>query len=71
MNEAAATIPHTPAGTTQSLREWLGVLVLSTGILKRHGASLPDQDRLAQREIMQEAGAHLAEALSQSSHARP
>jgi hypothetical protein len=35
------------------------VLVLSTDILQRHGAALSDADRLAQREIMQEAAAHL------------
>lgn len=66
MDEATPTLPHSPATTTQALREWLGVLVLSTGILRRHGADLPDEDRLAQREIMHEAGAQLAAALEKS-----
>jgi hypothetical protein len=57
-------LPHTPVTTTQAVREWLGVLVLSTGILRRHGASLPDKDRMAQREIMREAGAGLTAALA-------
>ena len=59
MNEAEPTLPQEPAPTTQELREWLGVLVLSTDILQRHGAALSEADRMAQREIMQEAGAHL------------
>lgn len=64
MNEDTPTLPHSPAATTQTLREWLGVLVLSTGILRRHGAALPEEDRIAQREIMHEAGAQLAAALA-------
>jgi hypothetical protein len=52
-------LPQEPVATTQALREWLGVLVLSTDILQHHGASLSEADRQAQREIMQEAGAHL------------
>jgi hypothetical protein len=59
VNEEESTLPHTPVATTQTLREWLGVLVLSTDILQRHGAALSDADRLAQRKIMQEAGARL------------
>lgn len=66
MNEAMPTLPHSPVATTQTLREWLGVLVLSTGILQRHGATLREEDRIAQREIMQEAGAQLAAALAKS-----
>jgi hypothetical protein len=50
--------------TTQTLREWLGVLVLSTGILRRYGASLSEADRAAQRQIMHEAGMHLEGALA-------
>jgi hypothetical protein len=53
-----------PVATTPALREWLGVLVLSTDILQHHGAALSDADRLAQREIMREAGAHLEGELS-------
>jgi hypothetical protein len=64
MNDATATLPHSPAPTTLPLREWLGVLVLSTDILRRHGAALAEEDRVAQREIMQEAGARLAAALT-------
>lgn len=58
------SLPHSRVATTQTLREWLGVLVLSTSILRRHGASLPEADRLAQREIMHEAGERLATALA-------
>lgn len=64
MTEATSTLPHTPVAMTTSLREWLGVLVLSTGILRHHGAALPELDRIAQRHIMQEAGAHLAAMLA-------
>src|SRR5688572_9613829 len=64
MNETESTLPHSPVATTQTLREWLGVLVLSTGILRRHGAVLSEADRIAQREIMHEAGARLTGALA-------
>jgi hypothetical protein len=64
MNEAATTLSPSASEPTQSLREWLGVLVLSTAVLRRHSASLPEKERLAQREIMREAGERLATALA-------
>jgi hypothetical protein len=71
VNEAIAMpmspLPQEPAATTQSLREWLGVLVLSTSILRRHGKELRDEDRRAQREIMHEAAARLTTALALAS----
>jgi hypothetical protein len=60
-------LPQMAAATTQSLREWLGVLVLSTGILRRHGPHLCEEDRHAQREIMHGAAAHLSAALARPS----
>ena len=40
-------LPHTPVQPTLSDREWLGVLVLSTGILQSHGSNLSEVDRHA------------------------
>jgi hypothetical protein len=57
--DASPLLPHTPVQPTQSDREWLGVLVLSTGILQSHGSHLSDEDRQAQLEIMREAAAKL------------
>ena len=64
MNQDAPSLPHTPAPTDESLRESLGVLLLSTDILRCHAASLEENERLAQREIMREAGARLTAALA-------
>jgi hypothetical protein len=64
VNEGESMQAEMPVATKESLREWLGVLVLSTGILRNHGAALPEHERQAQREIMHEAGEHLAEVLS-------
>lgn len=64
MNEELHALPYHPAATPLPLRESLSVLVLSTGILRRHGSSLHEEDRVAQRHMMQEAAAHLAAALA-------
>lgn len=66
MKVDAPPLPHTPATTDESLRESLGVLLLSTDILRCHSASLEEKERLAQREIMREAGARLTAALARS-----
>jgi hypothetical protein len=57
--DASPLLPHTPVQPTQSDREWLGVLVLSTGILQNHASNLSEEDRHAQLEIMHEAAAQL------------
>lgn len=64
MNEAAPPLPYMPATTSLPLRESLSVLVLSTSILRRYGSTLQEADLIAQRRIMQEAGANLAAALA-------
>jgi|GEM_PF-3731349 hypothetical protein len=57
----ATTFPHS---TPEDVREWLGILTLSTTILQTHGSRLPQSERRAQWEMMQDAGARLAAAMS-------
>lgn len=55
-----------PRSTPEDVREWLGILTLSTSILQTHGSRLPQSERHAQWEMMRDAGARLAAAMSTS-----
>lgn len=50
--------------TPEDVREWLGILTLSTSILQTHGSRLPESDRREQLQMMHDAGALLAAAMA-------